>query len=265
MGQRSGFDGVFVDTDGTPLVNISASILDGDNNPVTVYAAKTGAAEQAQPITTTSALPGLVKFWAEPGFYQVEITDNEIPERFGSRKIPFDAVAGDTTSGSEGISVSQLDLADEITDSMLKTNSVTTNKIVDDAVTSPKLGLTYGATKLNANLSFSSTSAWDTVLSLSGLGSGLVLVIASFYCGGANDFDFALFEGTSTNKQQVSVTAWTETAVAGGDSHYHTVNPIAGSLAYIWETSGTVTLRAQGGGGKDEIGAGTSLVAVRIG
>jgi hypothetical protein len=128
MAQRSGFDSVFVNTDGTPLVNIKATILNSANEQVTVYEAKTGGAPKAQPIVTTSAVPGLVKFWADPGFYQVRIEDNESSARFSPRNIPFDAVAGDTVSGAEGISFSQIP-------------DITTAKLTSEAVTKPKLKL----------------------------------------------------------------------------------------------------------------------------
>lgn len=138
MSQRSGFDSVFIGSSGNPLINISATVLDGLNNPVTVYESKTGGAAKAQPIVTSSALPGHVSFWAEPGYYQVEITDNQIPARFATRKIPFDAVAGDTTSGSEGIDSNQIDLTNmtnRIATSMLQNDSVTSDKLRDDAST----------------------------------------------------------------------------------------------------------------------------------
>lgn len=139
---RSGFDSVFIDTEGTPIVGLSAIVLNEDNEQVTVYEAKTGLAPRTQPMTTTSAAPGLLTFWAEPGFYQIQISDNQNPPRFSSRKIPFDAVAGDTTSGNEGIVASQIRLTSAVTTNMLQNDSVTADKLRDDASTDSNRAVT---------------------------------------------------------------------------------------------------------------------------
>jgi len=151
MPQRSGFDSVFIDSSGNPLVNINASVLDGSDNPVSVYEAKTGGAEKSQPITTTSATPGLVRFWAEPGYYQVEISDNELPVRFATRKIPFDAVAGDTSSGSEGISLDQIP-----TITLDKLPTITAAKLGSESVISGKL-------KMQNYVVAHNTTSWSSV------------------------------------------------------------------------------------------------------
>ena len=136
MAQRSGFDAVFLNDEGQPLIGLSIRVLDSEGNLAQIYDTKTGTTLKAQPIITAAATNGLVQFWAEPGYYQVEVSDTEIPARISSRVVPFDAVAGDTVEGSEGISLSQLPI---ITESKIGTNAVTESKIGTNAVTSVKL------------------------------------------------------------------------------------------------------------------------------
>jgi hypothetical protein len=106
MAKRSGFDEVLIDsTTGLPMYDVECTVYDANNSQATVYQTKAGGSLVAQPIVTESSNGGLVQFWAEPGYYEVEVEDTEIPARFATRRIPFNAVAGD----ADGIAESQID------------------------------------------------------------------------------------------------------------------------------------------------------------
>jgi hypothetical protein len=137
MAKRSGFDAVFLNEEGEPLNNLNIRVLNSDGNLAQIYNTKTGTSLKAQPIVTNAANNGLVQFWAEPGYYEVEVSDTEIPARISSRVVPFDAVAGDTTLNNEGISLSQLPT---IVESKIGTNAVTRNKILNGEIVESKIG-----------------------------------------------------------------------------------------------------------------------------
>jgi hypothetical protein len=110
MSARSGFDGVLLSsTDGLPLIGIDVTVYEADGvTEATVYNSKVAGSAVTFPIVTSSGNGGLIQFWAEPGYYEIEAVDNEeIPARITPRRIPFNAVAGDVS----GIPDTQVDLA----------------------------------------------------------------------------------------------------------------------------------------------------------
>jgi len=128
MAKRSGFDSVLLSSvDGLPLLGISCTVYDANNNQATLYTTKAGGGTITQPIVTSSGTAGAIRFWVAPGYYEVEVTDTESPARITTRRIPFNAVAGDVA----GIDFNQLEMPN---------NSIVTNHINNKAVTQGKIG-----------------------------------------------------------------------------------------------------------------------------
>lgn len=135
MPQRSGYDGVFIsDTDGTPLIGLNIAVYNSSGTTLsTIYEGKNSSAIKDNPFVTSSGNGGLVKFWVNPGYYEIEVSDPSF-NRIGTRRVPFDAVAGDAITGNEGISLDQipqipLTKIPEIPESQIQNAAITTSKI----------------------------------------------------------------------------------------------------------------------------------------
>jgi len=158
MAARSGFDGVFNNAaDGKPMANLECYVYDSTNSLATIYAGKTGSTLKSQGFLTVPN--GVIEFWTNPGYYELEVRDTEIPARVTTRRIPFNAVAGDDA----GIDFDQLEIpAGSITNPNIANNninasqkildlSVSTGKIANGAIDGSKLG----------NLAVTHSKIWD--------------------------------------------------------------------------------------------------------
>lgn len=104
MAKRSGWDGSFLSpVDGLPMSGVQCTVYNSVGSAATIYETKTGGTLKANPFTTSSN--GVLTFYADPGYYEIEVADTQIPARFTTRRIPFDAVAGD----DEGVAGKQID------------------------------------------------------------------------------------------------------------------------------------------------------------
>jgi hypothetical protein len=140
MPQRSGYDGVFIsDVTGLPLAGLDIKVYNSSGTTLsTIYEGKSSSATKENPFSTTSANGGLVKFWVNPGYYEIEVSDGTGANRIGTRRIPFDAVAGDTITGNEGISLDQIPV---VTESKIGTSAISATKLGALAVKSGKVDL----------------------------------------------------------------------------------------------------------------------------
>ena len=105
MAERSGYDGVLNNAaDGKPMAGLEVTVKTAANTDATIYTTKLGGTLKSNPITTDST--GLIQFWVEPGYYELEVHDTDVPARISDRRIPFNAVAGDVG----GIDFDQLEI-----------------------------------------------------------------------------------------------------------------------------------------------------------
>jgi hypothetical protein len=105
MSERSQFDTVVLDVEGNALEDIEVTVYDADTlDEATIYSTKTGGGSAPNPFTTTAN--GLINFWANPGSYDINFNDTELPARITERTIQGSAIAGDTDDG--GIDAAQL-------------------------------------------------------------------------------------------------------------------------------------------------------------
>jgi len=275
MAQRSGFDAVFLNDQGQPLTDLNIRVLDGNGNQVQVYETKTGTSLKPQPITTISANKGLVQFWADPGYYQVEVSDTQIPARIATRVVPFDAVAGDTTLGAEGISLSQVPTVTNskigeaaITESKIgdrqvgtlkikqkavdwgeiNDNAIRANHILDGQVTGTKVDLTRYKATLGYNAS-PANLGWNDYLHLT--------MPAGIY--------FLMVSGSYSNNAE-----YTAQITMTDGYHFSTYGiDVARNSSFarqdITYTNGNVRFSIYPYGGKAGLAAGTQMTAIRIG
>lgn len=298
MAQRSGFDAVFLNDQGQPLTDLNIRVLDTNGNQVQVYETKTGTSLKPQPITTISANKGLVQFWAEPGYYQVEVSDTQIPARIATRVVPFDAVAGDASLGSEGISLSQLPI---ITNSKIGDNAITESKIADrqvstlkikekavdwgeinnnairnnhilDAQVTPNKLSPYGGNAFLQGDVPAYNSQWNTILQLNLNQSGVYLVMVSGIHYNDQQGGFLL----TIDDTAGSFGTWgmlmpggnyQNTTTAGGHVHsyWQDRHTSFSQHNYGYSANGNFRLRIYSYGGKQGVGSGSYLTAVRLG
>lgn len=135
MSARSGFDGVLNDgSTGMPLEGLKITVFDANNQQATIYTSKTGNTLKSQQFLTPSS--GIIQFWVEPGYYEVEVEDTEIPARIVTRRIPFNAVAGD----DGGINLSQVEIPDlSISGTKIAANSISNNRLVNKTIEAGKI------------------------------------------------------------------------------------------------------------------------------
>jgi hypothetical protein len=194
MPQRSGYDGVFIsDIDGTPLIGLNIAVYNSSGATLsTIYESKTSSAIKDNPFATTSGNGGLVRFWVNPGYYEIEVSDPSLA-RIGTRRIPFDAVAGDTITGNEGISIDQVP---QITEAKIGTSAVSATKLAATAVKAGKVDLRTFSTGLGTT----QTADADNLLnSQASVAPGTYLAIGEIKLSSTTSFyyNFPRFEISS--------------------------------------------------------------------
>lgn len=212
MAIRSGFDGSLLDVQtGTPLAGVECTVLDSAEDEAVIYQQRVGGSLKTNPFTTDAS--GLIAFYADHGFYEIEVADTEVPARFTTRRIPFDAVSGDVS----GIDISQVDIADEVTQAMIQADSVGTSEL--KMYTSLGTGST-------------TTTSSQTLVSLSSIPPGIYQVTTVVALGLGGKPGFEITSGTGT---------WYQVTPGSG------INPTGyTTLVGILEVTATAAIRFYG-------------------
>jgi hypothetical protein len=183
MAQRSGYDGVFISSeDGKPMDGVVWTVYNASGNLATIYETKSGSALMPNSGSNTTTDNGLVRFWAAPGYYEIEVEDSEVPARFTERRIPWSAVAGD----DDGISIEQIDISNTINQSM----------IMDEAVGKAELKI-YAENFSNAT----NANHTGTIVSATNIPAGVYQVTTVAALSGGGKPGFEVTSGTGTFKQ----------------------------------------------------------------
>lgn len=159
---RSGYFDVIWDIDDTtgaaePLDDIEVHVyLAGTTDPADIYQARSGASAVDNPFLTVD---GRVEFFADPGQYDIFVTDTQVPARVADKTVPFDSVPG----ASQGIPGSLI-ANGGINTARIADGAVTTGKIADDAINGDKIAdLVIVAAHMAANAITAVKLATDAV------------------------------------------------------------------------------------------------------
>ena len=212
MAIRSGFDGSLLDVQtGTPLADVECTVLNSSGTNATIYETRVGGALKSNPFNTTAN--GVVNFFAEPGYYDIQARDTHIPARFTTRRIPFDAVSGD----DNGIALKQIDINNKIDQSMFQADSVGTSEL--------KMYTSLGAGS-------TTTTSSQTLVSLSSIPPGIYQVTTVVALGLGGKPGFEITSGTGT---------WYQVTPGSG------INPTGyTTLVGILEVTATAAIRFYG-------------------
>lgn len=106
MSKRTEYiDTVIEPTTGIALANVQVTVYDvNTTNSVIIYTVRSGGSTKSNPFTTDAT--GEVKFFVEPGSYDIKFHDTQTPARFSDKTITIEAVSGDIVTG--GIAPSQI-------------------------------------------------------------------------------------------------------------------------------------------------------------
>lgn len=130
---RTHFHDTVIDDAGNALADVTVAVYQrGTVNTVSIYTTASGGTTRPNPFTVTD---GIVSFWAEPGSYDLVISDTEIPPRFSTRTVSWDSIpyagVNDLTLAVDGSVDEGLLATDSVGSAEIKDNNVTMAKIVD--------------------------------------------------------------------------------------------------------------------------------------